>query len=434
MIIFKPTNEEIEKYKFLIEELKEKIPEAEELIRKGLLEKKIRKKIKFKELEINFMDEKIRIDKKLIINLAKNLIKLKKKKRCDFLFAEDYRYLFDCEIAELRANYLKNEIENKKFADLSCGYGVQSFYFLNYANEAILIDINSRTLFFTFLNSILLDKANKITLIKADSEKLNELDKELIKKIKELDFIYSESYRKKGTKELNLLKPNPLIIKKYNKNLIFDISPLIEEEQIANYFKNYELATIEDKKGINRLIIYQGFNIKRHFILEEEKKIVEGEKKETIFLPFEDIKFKENFEFFELYKSVEKLKLNKEIFYYNKSFFALKVDDKEFIKNKFKVIAIINLNEFNSYQSDNNNNTDCNSTNSDLNFSNLNNLRLILRFKVNSKNYYREEGKIKELIIKNPILMQKIMEKKKNKLYVFKIKNKLVICENLNRF
>jgi len=380
----------VENFKFLVEILKEEIKKAEELIRKGYNYKKIKKRLKFKELKVNFLNRELTINKEKIIELAKGLIYAKKNKSFDFIFVreKDAKFIFDKKIAKLRANYFKNFLKGKEFADLSCGYAVQSLEFLNYAKRAFLIDRDLEVLFYAYLNSILQNKENKVILINLDS---NFLPKEIKEKINKLDFIYFEPFRDKQN-----LSPDFSKVVHYNSKVIADLP--------KKFFEKIEfLSTIEDEKGVNRITYYKNIEINPFYIVKTRNnvKLIEGNKKEMKIMDEREFleKLKSKKIIFEYYESAYFLGLLSSVLKLKRSYLGF---ENEHVKNKFELLEIReHLNKENKEKKE------------------KNNLKVIIRYSLNPKDYYKE----KELLEKNLDF--------EGEIHIFKVNNKFLILKKV---
>jgi 16S rRNA G966 N2-methylase RsmD len=288
-----------EKAKELVNYLNAKIMKIMRLIRKGYDAKKIKsdRKLRLKEKTFNFLGREIKITKDDLIELARGRIKAKKQGKGLqklFVFYKELPFACNENIAKLRAKLLKNYLINKEFADLSCGFGIQSLYFLKYAKKAYLFEINLKKLFFAYLNSVVLNVSDKVEFFNADSNKLEGFVKELVKN---LDFIYSDPGRGLNEKrDFNSLTPNPLILLKYNINYLFDLPPQMKKELIERELGNVSLEYIEFNGEINRLMVYSP-SIKKKWGLADrraiisENKIFEGKKKELDLTYYKGEKF-----------------------------------------------------------------------------------------------------------------------------------------------
>jgi 16S rRNA G966 N2-methylase RsmD len=364
----------VENLEFLVELLKEEIKKAEELIRKGYDYKKIKKRLKFKEIKINFLGNKFVIDKKEIIDLARGLIYAKKKKNFDFIFVKekDAKYIFDKKIAKLRADHLKDFLKEKEFADLSCGYAVQSLEFLNYTKKAILIDKDPTVLFYAYLNAILFNKHNKVELINADS---NNLPQEIKEKIKNLDFIYFEPFREK-----NLISPDFEVLINYNEKVIADLPKKFKDK--INF-----LSTIEDEKGVSRITYFKNINVKPFYIVKIKNKVFlnDGEQKETKEL--NEKEFLEELQkrkiVYEYYESAYFLKLVSSVFKLKRAYLGF---ESEHYKNKFKLLTItenLNVLKNNKIVNEENENKQ---------------LKIVIRYSINPDQYYKEKKELEKTL------------------------------------
>jgi len=374
---------------FLVEILKEEVKEAEKLIRNGLNTKKIKKKLRFKELKVNFLKKEIIIDKNEIIELAKGLIYAKKNKNFKFIFVKekDAKFIFDKKVAEKRANYLRNFLKDKEFADLSCGYAIQSLEFLNYSKRALLIDNDLKTLFYAYLNSILQKKEEKVEFLNLDSNKVN---KEIKEKIKKLDFIYFEPYRDK-----NIFSPNFDKIIWYNERVIADLP-----KSFSN--KISFLSSIEDEKGVNRITYFKNINVNPFYIVKRRKNVFlfEGERKELKEMKEEEFlnKLKEKEIVYEYYESAYFLNLVSPVLKLKRSYLGF---ENNHVKNKFKLLKIVK--DLNSLFKEKKNN----------------NLKVFLRYSLDPKEYYKEK---------------EFLEKKldfEGEIHIFKIKDSFVILKKI---
>ncbi len=265
-----------EEAKELISYLNAKINKITKLLRKGYDSKKIKtiKKLNLKEKRIKFLNKEIVITKDDLIELSRARIKAKRQNKGLqnlFIFYNELPFACNENIAKLRAKLLKDFLINKEFADLSCGFGIQSLYFLKYAKKAYLFEINIKKLFFAYLNSVILGVCGKVKLFNEDTNKLSERKKELVKK---LDFIYSDPGRGLNEKrDFSSLSPNPLILLKYNINYLFDLPPQMKKELIEKELGNVCLEYIEFNGEINRLLVYSP-SIKRKLRLKDRRAIV----------------------------------------------------------------------------------------------------------------------------------------------------------------
>ena len=281
----KTNNENI---KEIISYLNAKINKVIKLLKKGYDPKKIKsiKKLNLKEKKVIFLDKEIKITKDDLIELAKARIKAKRQDKDLqnlFVFYNELPFTCNENIAKIRAKLLKDFLKNKEFADLSCGFGIQSLYFLKYAKKAYFFEINLKKLFFAYLNSIILKVSDKIEFFNLNSNKLDKDKRELLKN---LDFIYSDPGRGLNEKrDFSSLSPNPLILLKYNINYLFDLPPQMRKEIIKKELGDVCLEYIEFKGEINRLLVYSP-SLKRKLNLPErraiisENKIFEGKKEE----------------------------------------------------------------------------------------------------------------------------------------------------------
>ncbi len=402
--------------KELINCLNAKINKIVKLLKKGYDPKKIKsiKKLNLKEKNIKFLNRNIKITKDDLIELAKARIKANKQNKGLqnlFVFYKELPFACNENIAKLRAKLLRNFLIDKEFADLSCGFGIQSLYFLKYAKKAYLFEIDLKKLFFTYLNSVIFGVVEKVVFFNENANKLSEDKKELVKK---LDFIYSDPGRGLNEKRnFSSLSPNPLVLLKYNINYLFDLPPQMKKELVEKELGDVCLEYIEFKGEINRLLVYspslkRKIGLKSRRAIINENKIFEGEKKEIkecfynyekyLIEPFPSLVYSELIEF--------PLIINKRRFFIptnvlNQNFqniaknVYLILDNSENLKNLIDKICEIKAPNKET--------------------------KVILRININDKKYYKIKKEIEEKINKK---IKKDEKLEKEVFYIIEVKGK----------
>ncbi|AFK22591.1 class I SAM-dependent methyltransferase [Pyrococcus sp. ST04] len=214
---------------------------AEDMIRKGYDEKRIRKALKLPEEEF-----------KLVLEVAKARIRAKDKfSRDDLWFdLEGLRYATHEVVADYRGRRLKDQ-GVKSVADVSCGVGIQLIFFAKYGIRAVGVDIDPIKIEFAKRNA---EKYGvNVEFIIGDS-----LSPEIIEKI-DADVIFSDPARPPEVPERNLedLLPSPLKVyeayKEKTDAFIFDLPPQIRREKVP--WKG-EFEYIDLFGHVNRLTFY----------------------------------------------------------------------------------------------------------------------------------------------------------------------------------
>ncbi|WP_010478821.1 methyltransferase domain-containing protein [Thermococcus zilligii] len=212
---------------------------AEELIRKGYGEKKLR--------------ASLGKDWKLIAEIASARIRARDKfSRNDlWMDLEGLRYATHEVVAKYRAERLK-EFGIKSVADVSCGVGIQVIFYAMKVDRAYGIDIDPLKVEFARRNAEKYGVSN-IEFINADS-----LAPETIKRI-DAEVVFSDPARPPEMPERRLedLLPSPLEVytayKKKTDAFIFDLPPQIRREKVP--WKG-EFEYIDLFGALNRLTFY----------------------------------------------------------------------------------------------------------------------------------------------------------------------------------
>ncbi|AEC52616.1 hypothetical protein PNA2_1702 [Pyrococcus sp. NA2] len=219
----------------------ENVKLAEELIRKGYNEKKIKSLLKLPEEEF-----------KLALEVARARIKAKEKfSRSDLWFdMEGLRYATHEIVADYRGRRLKEQ-GVKSIADVSCGVGIQLIFFAKHGIRAIGVDIDPLKIEFAKRNA---EKYGvNVEFLVGDS-----LSEEIVEKI-DADVIFSDPARPPNVPERNLedLLPSPLKVyeayKKKTDSFIFDLPPQIRREKVP---WRGEFEYIDLFGHVNRLTFY----------------------------------------------------------------------------------------------------------------------------------------------------------------------------------
>ncbi|MDV3104313.1 methyltransferase domain-containing protein [Thermococcus waiotapuensis] len=212
---------------------------AEELIRKGYGEKKLR--------------ASLGKDWKLIAEIASARIRARDKfSRNDlWMDLEGLRYATHEIVAKYRAERLK-EFGVKSIADVSCGVGIQIILYAIKVDRAYGIDIDPLKIEFARRNAEKYDVSN-IEFINADS-----LAPETIERI-DAEVVFSDPARPPEMPERRLedLLPSPLEVytayKKKTDAFIFDLPPQIRREKVP---WEGEFEYIDLFGALNRLTFY----------------------------------------------------------------------------------------------------------------------------------------------------------------------------------
>ncbi|BAA30324.1 class I SAM-dependent methyltransferase [Pyrococcus horikoshii] len=219
----------------------ESVKLAEELIRKGYSEKKIRSLLKLPENDF-----------KLALEVARARIKAKDKfSRNDLWFnLEGLRYATHEAVADYRGKRLKEQ-GIKSIADVSCGVGIQLIFFAKHGIRSVGVDIDPIKIEFARRNA---EKYGvKVEFMVGDS-----LSPEVVEKI-DADVIFSDPARPPEVPERNLedLLPSPLkVYEAYKKRVdafIFDLPPQIRREKVP---WEGEFEYIDLFGHLNRLTFY----------------------------------------------------------------------------------------------------------------------------------------------------------------------------------
>lgn len=187
----------------------ESVKLAEELIRKGYSEKKIRSLLKLPENDF-----------KLALEVARARIKAKDKfSRNDLWFnLEGLRYATHEAVADYRGKRLKEQ-GIKSIADVSCGVGIQLIFFAKHGIRSVGVDIDPIKIEFARRNA---EKYGvKVEFMVGDS-----LSPEVVEKI-DADVIFSDPARPPEVPERNLedLLPSPLkVYEAYKRELMLSSS------------------------------------------------------------------------------------------------------------------------------------------------------------------------------------------------------------------
>ncbi|MFA4662209.1 class I SAM-dependent methyltransferase [Pyrococcus kukulkanii] len=219
----------------------EHVRTAEEMIRKGYDEKKIRRALGLPEEEF-----------KLALEVARARIKAKDKfSRTDLWFdLEGLRYATHEVVADYRGRRLKKQgVES--IADVSCGVGIQLIFFAKHEIRAIGVDIDPLKIEFAKRNA---EKYGvNIEFLVGDS-----LSPDIVEKI-DAEVIFSDPARPPEVPERNLedLLPSPLKVyeayKEKAEAFIFDLPPQIRREKVP--WKG-EFEYIDLYGHVNRLTFY----------------------------------------------------------------------------------------------------------------------------------------------------------------------------------
>ncbi|ASJ01045.1 methyltransferase domain-containing protein [Thermococcus gorgonarius] len=223
----------------MMEITEELIKLAEELIRKGYGEKKLR--------------ASLGKDWKLIAEIARARIRAKDKfSRNDlWMDLEGLRYATHEVVAKYRAERLE-EFGIKSIADVSCGIGIQIIFYAMKVDRAYGIDIDPLKIEFARRNAKKYGVSN-IEFINADS-----LAPETIDRI-DAEVVFSDPARPPEMPERKLedLLPSPLEVytayKKKTDAFIFDLPPQIRREKVP--WKG-EFEYIDIFGALNRLTFY----------------------------------------------------------------------------------------------------------------------------------------------------------------------------------
>ncbi|CAB49940.1 class I SAM-dependent methyltransferase [Pyrococcus abyssi] len=219
----------------------ENVKLAEELIRKGYNEKKIRSLLKLPDEEF-----------KLALEVARARIKAKDKfSRSDLWFdLEGLRYATHEVVADYRGRRLKGQ-GVKSIADVSCGVGIQLIFFAKHGIRSVGIDIDPIKIEFAKRNA---EKYGvEVEWVVGDA-----LSPEIIEKV-DAEVIFSDPARPPEVPERNLedLLPSPLKIyeayKHKTDSFIFDLPPQIRREKVP--WKG-EFEYIDLFGHVNRLTFY----------------------------------------------------------------------------------------------------------------------------------------------------------------------------------
>ncbi|MFA4640264.1 class I SAM-dependent methyltransferase [Pyrococcus kukulkanii] len=219
----------------------EHVRRAEEMIRKGYDEKKIKRVLGLPEEEF-----------KLALEVARARIKAKDKfSRTDLWFdLEGLRYATHEVVANYRGRRLKEQgVES--IADVSCGVGIQLIFFAKHGIRAVGVDIDPLKIEFAKRNA---EKYGvNIEFLVGDS-----LSPEIIEKI-DAEVIFSDPARPPEVPERNLedLLPSPLKVyeayREKTEAFIFDLPPQIRREKVP--WKG-EFEYIDLYGHVNRLTFY----------------------------------------------------------------------------------------------------------------------------------------------------------------------------------
>lgn len=217
----------------------EKVREAEEMIKRGLDEKKLR--------------ARLGADWKLIAEVARARIKAKNKfSRNDlWMDLEGLRYATHEIVARYRAERMK-EFGVKSVADVSCGVGIQLIFYAMKVERAYGIDIDPLKIEFARRNANLYGVHN-IEFINADS-----LSPETVGKI-DAEVIFSDPARPPEMPERRLedLLPSPLAVYNAYRSktdaFIFDLPPQMRRERVP---WRGEFEYIDLFGALNRLTFY----------------------------------------------------------------------------------------------------------------------------------------------------------------------------------
>ncbi|BAD84996.1 hypothetical protein, conserved [Thermococcus kodakarensis KOD1] len=217
----------------------EKIREAEELIKRGYSEKKLR--------------ARLGKDWELIAEIARARIRAKDKfSRSDlWMDMEGLRYATHEVVAKYRAERLK-EFGVESIADVSCGIGIQLIFYAMKVERAYGIDIDPLKIEFARRNAEKYGVSN-IEFINADS-----LSPETVERV-DAEVVFSDPARPPEAPERDLegLLPSPLKIyeayKKKTRAFIFDLPPQMKREKVP--WKG-EFEYIDLFGALNRLTFY----------------------------------------------------------------------------------------------------------------------------------------------------------------------------------
>ncbi|ASJ17082.1 methyltransferase [Thermococcus chitonophagus] len=214
---------------------------AEEMIRKGYDEKKIKRALGLPEEEF-----------KLALEVARARIKAKDKfSRTDLWFdLEGLRYATHEVVANYRGRRLKEQgVES--IADVSCGVGIQLIFFAKHGIRAVGVDIDPLKIEFAKRNA---EKYGvNIEFLVGDS-----LSPDIVEKI-DAELIFSDPARPPEVPERNLedLLPSPLKVyeayREKTEAFIFDLPPQIRREKVP--WKG-EFEYIDLYGHVNRLTFY----------------------------------------------------------------------------------------------------------------------------------------------------------------------------------
>jgi SAM-dependent methyltransferase len=217
----------------------EKVREAEELIRRGYDEKKLR--------------SRLGKEWKLIAEIARARIKAKDKfSRSDlWMDMEGLRYATHEVVAKYRAGRLKG-FGVKSIADVSCGIGIQLIFYAMKVEKAYGIDIDPLKIEFARRNAEMYGVSN-IEFINADS-----LSPETVARV-DAEVIFSDPARPPEAPERDLegLLPSPIKVyeayKEKTDAFIFDLPPQMKREKVP---WRGEFEYIDLFGALNRLTFY----------------------------------------------------------------------------------------------------------------------------------------------------------------------------------
>ncbi len=217
----------------------EKVRLAEELVRKGLDEKKLR--------------HKLGPDWRLLVEIAKARIRARDKFSRDDLWMdlEGLRYATHEVVARYRAERLE-EFGVRSIADVSCGIGIQVIFYAMKVEKACGVDLDPLKVEFAKRNAERYGVTN-IQFIHGDS-----LSPEIIERIT-AEVIFSDPARPPEMPERKLedLLPSPLKIyeayKSKTDSFIFDLPPQMRREKVP---WRGEFEYIDLYGHLNRLTFY----------------------------------------------------------------------------------------------------------------------------------------------------------------------------------
>lgn len=151
------------------------------------------------------------------------------------------------------ADYKSRRLAFSSIADLGCGIGIQSIYFSSHSEKVIAVEKDEGR-FNIALNNFYKINIRNIEMIKGDA-----LDKDIAKRVGEVDVVHSDPSRLKSAENwsFEMLSPNPLeIVQKYKaETFTFDLPVHLKSDRIP---ESWEREYISLKGEPKRIITYTG--------------------------------------------------------------------------------------------------------------------------------------------------------------------------------